>query len=115
MVRLLERQSRLLDELVERVAPLGRVPTAWLARTLQAGFVIVLLALGVIAASTLAWVVLSMPMTLAVLLALLGAGESPIGAFEPRRRRPASRPLRGPRRPSPAPSRTAQRVWPHPG
>jgi hypothetical protein len=74
--RWLERQSRVADA-VAAVAPLDRLPRAWLIRMLQAVGLVGLLSLGVVAKSTFAWAVIAIPMTMIVVLVLSGRERMP--------------------------------------
>lgn len=90
--RWLERQSRIADA-IAAVAPLNRIPRAWLIGLAHAAGLSALLAAGVAAHSPLAWAVIAIPMTMIVVLALSGRARSAgaPSAVHARRRAQASR------------------------
>jgi peptidoglycan/LPS O-acetylase OafA/YrhL len=86
--RALEKQSRATYALVRQIPPRARPSDLWTMQLLNAIGVILLLVLGVVATSPVAWVIFSIPMTVSVLL-ILASLENP-GAFQRgRRSRPA--------------------------
>jgi len=72
--RLLAQEARVSGAIARRPLLEGMSPT-WPMRLLQAAAVIALMAVGVLIGQTIAWVVLAIPMTAIVLMALVGFDE----------------------------------------